>query len=76
MADHIYQGLCPDDQTGPGSRDPDCPACRALDSDDAADARRYRAFFDAGLPITFLGQPYWTKADLDAAIDQAQEGGA
>lgn len=41
-----------------------------------ADARRYNAFFDAGLPITYLGQPYYTKADLDAAIDATTaEGG-
>lgn len=35
------------------------------------DAGRYNAFFDAGLPITFLGVEYRTKADLDAAIDAA-----
>ncbi|PZP94150.1 MAG: hypothetical protein DI587_26310 [Variovorax paradoxus] len=29
-AEHIYQGLCPDETTGLASRDPDCPACRAL----------------------------------------------
>ena len=28
--DHIYNGLCPD-PTQPGSRDPDCPACDAID---------------------------------------------
>lgn len=39
-----------------------------------ADAQRYNAFFDAGLPITFLGQPYYTKADLDEAIDSARAG--
>ena len=27
---HIYQGLCPDDVSGWGSRDPDCPACSAI----------------------------------------------
>lgn len=39
-----------------------------------ADAQRYNAFFEAGLPITFLGQPYYTKADLDEAIDSARAG--
>ena len=29
---HIYKGACPDDVSGRGSRDPDCPACRALAS--------------------------------------------
>lgn len=29
-AEHIFQGSCPDETTGPASRDPDCPACRAL----------------------------------------------
>lgn len=37
------------------------------------DARRYQAFFDAGLPITFLGVEYYTKPDLDAGIDAAIE---
>lgn len=27
---HLYQGRCPDRVEGPESRDPDCPACRAL----------------------------------------------
>jgi hypothetical protein len=27
---HIYNGLCPDSQTGPGSRDAECPACKIL----------------------------------------------
>jgi hypothetical protein len=30
MADHINQGACPDALTGPGARDPRCPACRAM----------------------------------------------
>lgn len=32
-------------------------------------SRRYLAFFEAGLPITFEGVEYRTKAELDAAID-------
>lgn len=36
---------------------------------DAEDAARYRAFFAAGLPITFMGTQYSDKASLDAAID-------
>jgi len=36
-----------------------------------ADAARYRAFFDAGLPITFMGQDYHDKSALDVAIDAA-----
>lgn len=35
-----------------------------------ANARRYEAFFQAGLPVTFLGESYSTKADLDSAIDR------
>lgn len=34
-----------------------------------SDAQRYRAFFDAGLPITFLGVEHRSKRELDAAID-------
>ena len=33
------------------------------------DGERYRAFFDAGLPITYLGEQYQGKDSLDAAID-------
>lgn len=33
------------------------------------DAARYRHFFTAGLPITFMGVEYDDKASLDAAID-------
>ncbi|REG57742.1 hypothetical protein B0G80_0372 [Paraburkholderia sp. BL6669N2] len=36
------------------------------------DAERYRAFFDAGLPICFCGAEYHDKASLDAAIDAAR----
>lgn len=36
---------------------------------DAKDGARYREFFASGLPITFLGVEYRTKAELDAAID-------
>jgi hypothetical protein len=32
MADHINQGACPDAVTGPNSRDPLCPACRAMEA--------------------------------------------
>lgn len=27
---HLYAGLCPDSVSGPGSRDPACPACQAI----------------------------------------------
>lgn len=49
------------------SNAPNPPSYEALR--DAADARRYRAFFEAGLPITFMGQEYRSKDDLDRAID-------
>lgn len=41
------------------------------DAVDARDGERYRCFFEAGLPITFLGCEYSTKRELDAAIDAA-----
>jgi len=28
--EHDWNGLCPDSDTGMSSRDPDCPACKAL----------------------------------------------
>ena len=40
-----------------------------------ADADRYRAFFASGLPVTYLGQDYRTKDELDAAIDADLAGG-
>lgn len=44
--------------------------------EEVKDASRYRRFFDAGLPITFMGVEYEDKASLDAAMDAdlAQEG--
>jgi hypothetical protein len=48
------------------------PAQQAVTlTDDARDGARYRAFFSAGLPITFLGVDYCDKSSLDAAIDAA-----
>lgn len=48
------------------------PATEVAGSSDGEDAERYRAFFEAGLPITFLGVDYRTKDELDAAIDAAR----
>lgn len=53
---------------GPGDEDAAIRRCLGI-ADAVLDARRYRAFFDAGLPITFEGEEYRTKAELDAAID-------
>ncbi|WP_277187653.1 hypothetical protein [Caballeronia sp. BR00000012568055] len=36
-----------------------------------ADARRYRAFFDVGLPVCFGGVEFTRKTDADQAIDTA-----
>ena len=36
------------------------------------DAERYRAFIDCGQPICFLGEEYFGKDALDAAIDAAK----
>ena len=41
----------------------------SLPDDLRFDGERYRAFFDAGLPITYLGEQYQDKDFLDAAID-------
>lgn len=49
---------------------------RDMAASGAKDAARYRSFFDAGLPITFLGVDYRTKEELDAAIDATKRGGA
>lgn len=35
----------------------------------APDSLRCGAFFDAGLPVTFQGVDYFSKADADSAID-------
>ena len=44
---------------------------------DAMDAARYRAFIECGQPICFMGEEYYGKAALDAAIDAAMnKGGA
>ena len=38
------------------------------------DAERYRAFIDCGQPVCFLGEEYFGKEALDAAIDAAKGG--
>lgn len=45
------------------------PPVAVQEEGDAKDGARYREFFASGLPITFLGVEYRTKAELDAAID-------
>lgn len=32
LMDHMYRGACPDEVNGWVARDPECPACRALDT--------------------------------------------
>lgn len=32
LAQHLYEGECPDNWNGPAARDVRCPACRALDA--------------------------------------------
>ena len=39
------------------------------------DAARYRAFIECGQPICFMGEEYYGKAALDAAIDAAMNKG-
>ena len=38
------------------------------------DAQRYRAFFDSGPSVCFMGRDYTNKAECDAAIDAAIKG--
>ena len=45
------------------------PPVAVQEEGEAKDGARYREFFASGLPITFLGVEYRTKAELDAAID-------
>lgn len=40
------------------------------------DAQRYRAFFERGPMVCFMGQEYTDKAECDAAIDAAIKGSA
>jgi Lar family restriction alleviation protein len=66
----------------------DCPQTRAevreawnrratpaegAQSQDAQDARRYRAFFESGLPVCFRGDEFYSKTECDSAIDAAIE---
>jgi hypothetical protein len=59
---------------GPGKKLAECYSVPAYAFNGASDgerkdAERYRAFFKAGLPITFCGIQYYDKGCLDAAID-------
>ena len=57
--------------------DADRAARAPADSVTAVDAARYRAFIECGQPICFMGEEYYGKAALDAAIDAARkQGGA
>ena len=40
------------------------------------DAQRYRAFFDSGPSVCFMGRDYTNRAECDAAIDAAIKGSA
>ena len=52
------------------------PTAQAADSV-LEDAARYRAFIECGQPICFMGEEYYGKAALDAAIDATMnKGGA
>ena len=52
-------------------------AARAQADSVLEDAARYRAFIECGQPICFMGEEYYGKAALDAAIDAARkQGGA
>ena len=52
-------------------------AARAPAESVLEDAARYRAFIECGQPICFMGEEYYGKAALDAAIDAAMnKGGA
>ena len=62
-----------------------CPECGSDHEHRAArapadsvleDAARYRAFIECGQPICFMGEEYYGKAALDAAIDAARKQGA
>ena len=52
-------------------------AARAPAESVLEDAARYRAFIECGQPICFMGEEYYGKAALDAAIDATMnKGGA
>ena len=51
------------------------PAAQAAESV-LEDAARYCAFIECGQPICFMGEEYYGKAALDAAIDAARKQGA
>lgn len=59
---HIYQGLCPDETTGAASRDPECPACRALDAASSS-ARHYP------LPDGLYDSKDWRAADYAGRVE-------
>ncbi len=69
MPEHIYQGSCPDATTSPGSRDPACPACQAMDEASAIADRlkRYNAWRRDDLGRLPLPDP----TDIGDAIDTA-----
>jgi len=54
---HIYNGLCPDSQTGANSRDDECPACQiiiAAETESAKTALRATSTPTPSAPVTGL----------------------
>jgi hypothetical protein len=51
----------------------DATPAEGAQSQDAQDARRYRAFFGSSLPVCFRGDEFYSKAECDSAIDAAIE---
>lgn len=81
VMDHRFAGLCPDALAGWESRDPDCPACIALDALAAPTRWEYgwRSFFASGAEWEWLACSSREDAvtqikDLQEAEDAARYG--
>ena len=70
---HINNGLCPDFQTSPNSRDDECPACKILTDAAAEHDDLERRMREADGHVTALRYIAWTAAGYMECVHVAKQ---
>lgn len=73
--EHINAGLCPDSINGPDSRDPACPACRAIAEADA-DLKLeniLHKFGEADFPPGYCLDPMCSREEMEAQQEKPKD---
>jgi len=72
---HLYEGRCPDSINGPDSRDPACPACRAIAEADA-DLKLeniLHKFGEADFPPGYCLDPMCSREEMEAQQEKPKD---